>query len=237
MKFLLIAFAAFVFTSCSNADTTASGNPADSARLAIKDSLANIIKPTSLVLDSSVQRFMAFNKAMQFDSITNYIYPTVYKYIPKSQVIQGLSILKVLDGIELRMDSANVLRMDSVVRFSSGEAARMDYALKLIVTIRDSGIGKQISPQVRNMIVGALKSSLGTENVVYNDTSRTIAANIKRQAIAISDTVSKGWKFIALENNAELANILPAEIRDRYLIRSQPVDTSRRDTLKLRKPI
>ena len=236
MKYLMIAIAAIVFTSCSNSDTTAGGNPADSAQLARRDSLANITRPTPLVLDSSVQRFMAFNKAMQFDSITNYIYPTVYKYIPKSQVIQGLSILKVLDGIEIRMDSANVLHMDSVIRFSSGEAARIDYALKLVVTIRDSGLGKQVSPQVRNMVVGALKSSLGTENVIYNDTTRTIAANIKRQAIAISDTVSRGWKFIALENNAELANILPAEIRDRYLIK--PVtDTTRKDTSKMRKPI
>ncbi|MFN2458875.1 MAG: hypothetical protein ABR502_11805, partial [Chitinophagaceae bacterium] len=89
--------------------------------------------------------------------------------------------------------------------------------------------------QIRNMIIGALKSSLGAQNVTYNDTTRTMAATIQRQALAISDTVSRGWKFIALENNTQLRQIIPAEIADKFLNAAQPPvgDTIRRkDTAK-----
>lgn len=237
MKYLSLLVVLIAYMSCTNTDTTAGGKPIDSTQAAMRDSLANITRPTPFNLDSSVQRFLAFNKAMQFDSVANYIYPTVYKYLPKSQVVQGLSILKILEGIDIRMDSANVLRMDSIARFSSGEATRMDYVMKLSVIIRDTGIGKQVTPEVRNMIIGGLKSSLGTDNVRYNDTTRTIGAVINRQALAINDTVSKGWKFIALENNQHLRDIVPVEIRDRYLSTQPLRDTTKKDTFKMPKRI
>lgn len=230
MRIFFLVAAAALFSACSNSDTTSGGTPMDSAQAAQKDSLANITQPTPTNLDTSVQHFLAFNKAMQFDSAANYVYPAVYKYLPKSQVIQGLSILKVLEGIEIKVDSANVLHRDSIVKFSSGEAAKLDYALKLNVTIQDTGVGKQVTPQMRNMIIGALKSGLGAENVAYNDATRTIGATIKRQALAISDTSSKGWKFIALENNDQLRQIIPAEIANRYLGSTQ--STLPRDSMK-----
>ncbi len=231
MQYVLLLTTILFFASCSNADTNADGSSMDSLQAARRDSLANLTQPTSTDLNTSVQSFMYYNKVLQFDSVANYIYPAVYTHIPKNQVIQGLSILKVLDGIEVRMDSANILRMDTVTRFSSGEATRMDYVLKLSLVIQDTGVGKQVTPQVRNMFIGALKSSLGTENVSYNDTTRTIGAIIQRQALAISDTISKGWKFIPLENNAHLRQIIPAEIADLYLNTQQPGvgDTLRRN--------
>jgi hypothetical protein len=231
MQYLLFLAAILFFTSCTNADTNADGSSMDSLQAARRDSLANLTQTTSTDLNTSVQSFMYYNKILQFDSMANYIYPAVYKHIPKSQVIQGLGILEVLDGIEVRMDSANVLRMDTITRFSSGEAARMDYVLKLSLVIQDTGVGKQVTPQARNMFIGALKSSLGTENVTYNDTTQTIGAIIQRQALAINDTISKGWKFIPLENNAHLRQIIPAEIGDRFLNNPQPIagDTLRRN--------
>jgi hypothetical protein len=235
MKLSLFIFAVVLFTACTNTDTNADGSQMDSAQIARRDSLANLTLQTPTDLNASVQSFLAYNKAMQFDSVANYIYPTVYKYVPKSQVVQGLSILKILEGIELRVDSANVIRMDTVTRFSSGEATRMDYALKVSVAIADTGVGKQVTPQIRNMIINGLKSTLGAQNVLYNDTTKTIAATIQRQALAINDTVSKGWKFIALENNSNLRQIIPAEIADRFLNATQPTSADslrRRDSLK-----
>lgn len=222
MRYLLLVTAIVLFSACSDTDTNADGTTMDSAQLAKRDSMANVTRPTSNDLNTSVQSFMAFNKAMQFDSVANYIYPTVYNYLPKAQVIEGLSILKLLEGIDIRVDSANVLRMDSVTRFSSGEATRLDYVLKLAVTIQDTGVGKQVTPQVRNMLIGSLKSTLGARNVEYNEATRTIGATIQRQALAINDTVSRGWKFIALENNSHLRQIVPAEIADRFLSTYQP---------------
>lgn len=229
MRYLFLIAAVAAITSCTNADKNADGTPLDSAAKARRDSLANLTRPTPADLNTSVQNFLAYNKSMQFDSVANYIYPTVYKYIPKSQVIQGLSIIKILQGIELRMDSANVVRMDSVSRFSSGEATRLDYVLKISAAIQDTGVGKQVTPQVRNMIIGALQSSLGAQNVLYNESTRTITATIQRQALAISDTVSQGWKFVALENNNQLRQILPAEVADKYLGGNQPMPA---DSLK-----
>ncbi|MBD0332753.1 MAG: hypothetical protein ICV66_08860 [Chitinophagaceae bacterium] len=90
------------------------------------------------------------------------------------------------------------------------------------------------------MIIGTLKSSLGAQNVAYDNATRTIAATIQRQALAINDTISKGWKFIALENNAQLRQIIPAEIADRFLAAHPGIvgDTTRRnDTVKKPKGI
>lgn len=233
MKYISFIPLLVLFAACTGTDQNADGTPMDSAQAARKDSMLNLTMPTPADLTTSVRNFLAYNKAMQFDSAANYIYPTVYRYLPKSQVVQGLSILKVLEGIEIRMDSATVVRLDSVVKFSSGEAAKLAYALKLSVAISDTGVGKQITPQVRNMIIGGLQQSLGAQNVRYNDTTKTIGAVLNRQALAINDTVSKGWKFIALENNNQLRQIVPAEIADRFL---GPVpnatDSTRRDTTR-----
>jgi hypothetical protein len=176
MRNLIWLAAIALFTSCANSDTNADGSPLDSLEKARRDSLANLTRQTPDDLNTSVQNFLSFNKSMQWDSAANYVYPTVYKYVPKSQVVMGLNVLKVIEGIELRMDSANVLRLDTVSHFSTGQAARMDYVLKLSAIIHDTGVGKQVTPQMRNMIVGGLKSALGTQNVRYNDTTKTIFA-------------------------------------------------------------
>jgi hypothetical protein len=240
MRYLILFTVIAIFTACSGTDTNADGTTMDSAQIARRDSLANVTRPTPNDLNTSVQSFMSYNKAMQFDSVANYIYPTVYNYLPKAQVIEGLSILKLLEGIDIRVDSANVLRMDSVTRFSSGEATRLDYVLKLAVAIQDTGVGRQVTPQVRNMIISSLKSNLGAQNVEYNEATRTIGATIQRQALAINDTVSRGWKFIALENNANLRQIVPAEIADKFLSNSQsgsPDSLRRNDTANKRRTI
>lgn len=211
MRILNLSLALVFVIACQS-------KPDKAATVKTKDTVAKNIAavlPSATPLKDRIETYLQLNRELKFEALMDYIYPGLFKIVPRDQLVQAIGSVFNTPGLEVKMDSLALLSIDPVTQFSKGECTKFDYAIVLRLKI-DAPPGQPSAAQNKAALLQSLRSSLGTRDVAYDESTGYFTARAKKSALAINDDVSNGWKFMALENNAQLKSALPAEVVQKY---------------------
>ena len=153
----------------------------------------------------------------------NYTYPALFKLAPREQLEGFFKSFMATPGLEVHIDSLQLLSIDPVSTFSKGEVTKFNYRLLLRLRLTEQQGQQSWANAGRGTVINALKRALGTNDVRYDEKTKNYAARAIKSALAIKDDVSDNeWKFIALENNEQLKSVLPPEVAQKYFPQTAP---------------
>ncbi len=168
-------------------------------------------------LNERVRTYLQLNRELKFDTLMDYVYPGLFKLAPREQLEGILKSFFSTPGLEVQMDSLQLISIDPVTKFSKGEVSKFVYTLVTRMRFAEQQGQPPMTSENIRVIMNSLKRSLGTNDVTFNNQTKYFTARATKQALAIKDDVSGNeWKFMALENNQELRSVLPAELAQKY---------------------
>ncbi len=191
MMKLLFAVLVFVFYAC-NADKD---KPADGDK-----SLTS--------LEQRLDKYMKLNDDMKMDSLMDYIYPKLFEYVPRAELIKTMEDgFKTGDRV-VEIDSMVVEKLHPLFEMDGATYAKVDYSMVMNMQFRKRESNVEDSVEQGPLMDTMFAEKYGRENVVFNKEQNRLRIRMKSSMVAINDKYAKDWSFVNLSKESPITTKL-----------------------------
>jgi hypothetical protein len=191
MMKLLFAVLIFVFYAC-NSDK---GKPADGDN-------------TLSSLERRLDIYMKLNDEMKMDSLMDYIYPKLFEYVPRAELVKTMN-----DGFKsgdrvVEIDSMHVEKIHPLFEMDGATYAKVDYSMVMNMQFRKRVTNAEDSVDQGPLMDTMFAEKYGRENVIFNKELNRLRIRMKSSMVAINDKYAEDWSFVNLSMDSPLSNKL-----------------------------
>ena len=158
-------------------------------------------------LKSESQKMFDASLTLDFEKMLDFTYPKVFDIAPKDQMLEMMTNTFENDQMSIKLEKIDP-------KFSFGEIQKIDKQVfckfshdnKMKLIFKNDIAGSE------EMIVDMLKENTGASDVSYDDKTKSFNATLRVNVLAIADDLTKNnWKFITLEKDKAMLNMLLSE--------------------------
>ncbi|GHE52274.1 MULTISPECIES: hypothetical protein [Roseivirga] len=159
-------------------------------------------------IDSQVSQFLTLIKQRNYTQVLDFMYPPVFEHTSKKDMFQVFELLEQ-SGIELKFKNMEVLDKKALPTVKESKYALIKYNLEMELPLTTDDL-RGIAP----LLVPALQSNFGKENVVYNKSQNYINVKGQKFLMGIHDPKYNKWLFLIYDDSFKSAieKTIPAEV-------------------------
>lgn len=151
---------------------------------------------------------MELNKSLQFEKLMDYIYPKLFNFAPKEQLIEVFKSTFSGNGdITVEMDSLKTGTIHPAFTLEKGTYALVNYSMLMRMKIAKDDTEEK--PDEKNdFMLSYMKKQYGEKNVRFDNTTGKFVIRIVTSMVAIKDDLSPEWTFINFKIDHPIASKL-----------------------------
>ncbi len=161
-------------------------------------------------LKSDIESYKKATMNGDVDKLIDYVYPTVFKLMPKDVMIKQLKAA-YSSGMMPKINKMEIVKIYPIQKFDKGEFTTVDYTMNL--DMDSSKMPKEIKSKMLDM----LKSKLGSKSKVTQDDKNNLFHIEKFSTMYAIKEGNSSWKFIEKDQTKMLKTkkLLPAQIAEK----------------------
>ena len=148
-------------------------------------------------LKKRLDKYLELNKELKFTELMTYIHPSLFKLVPKEQLIEVFEKAYDNEAMHISIDSAAILLISPAFKYAGASYKKIDYSMKMGIYFKDTA--QLNDPSFRNLMITSLGSGFNDGAARYDSTTKTILINGKNVMMAIKDNDSAEWMFLGIE--------------------------------------
>lgn len=160
-----------------------------------------------------LNKFMQFNRDLDFENLMDYLYPKIFTIAPKEQFIEVFkSTFSGNEEVSVEMDSLQTGNISTLITVEKGSYYLIRYDMLLRMKLKKQGDDDQSG--ANSTMLATMKEQYGENNVRFDESSGKFVIKIQTSMVAIKDELSPEWTFL----NFEPEHPLSAKLLDEPVI-------------------
>lgn len=155
--------------------------------------------------------FFKFFNEEKWSGMTEMMYPKLFKFATKEQMIAGLNQMSE-NGMKMTVNSVNIYKVSNPIIEKNETFRKLSYRAKMKILIS----GEML--ESADLLKESFKESFGEKNVTYDKTINTFSINSDKALIAILGKDDSKWKYLEFnESQPELLqNLFPEGVYQKF---------------------
>lgn len=160
-------------------------------------------------IEAQFVRYTDFLVRKEFAKSADYINPSVFKFVPKAQLVAAMEEVFNNPAADLIIEEPAIVSIGDIKVINGNNFVKLQYSFYLSMRLTMEGEEKQDTALTKK----ALKAKYGQNNVTYNASTGTYRIFAVENVIANSVDKRK-WTFITVkeEQKSNLAKFIPKEL-------------------------
>ncbi len=161
-------------------------------------------------LKSELDSYKKATMSGDIDKIISYVYPTVFKLMPKEAMVNQLRVA-YKSGMMPKINKMEIVKIHPIEKFDKGSFSTIDYKMDLDMD------NSKMPQEVKSKMMEMLQNKMGANSKVTQDDKKNIFHIEKLSTMFAIKESNSGWKFIEKDQTKMLKTqkLLPAQIANK----------------------
>ncbi len=162
-------------------------------------------------LKERIDQYFIHNKNKDFDSIMEYIHPSMFRLVTKEQLIEAFRQSFSSETMDIGFDSLAIKDIGRDIVFEKAEYRKVNYLSRMYIILKNMEDLEEES--VIELLVDNLKSAFPGAEVKFNRERKSFDVNTIQLLLAIKEPESP-WNFIGIDKSKPefIKMLLPGEL-------------------------
>lgn len=180
-------------------------------------SITAFTQTTDQALNTRIQEYLAYNKALNFEKLMDYIHPKLFTIAPREAILQVFEQTFKSKEMQFTFDSMAVATVTPVFKFGGAEYRRVNYFAQMTIAMNKDSMDLS-NPEAAGIMRKAFAAGFPGKKVTMNVAKNAIVVSGTDVMFAIKDATVSDWMFLGYDRSkAELnRRLYPKPVRTHF---------------------
>ena len=167
------------------------------------------------VIGAKIDKFISLSNDKKWNEAFDMMYPKLFESVTKEELINMMAEMDA-SGVEINIPSHEIKSYSVVAIHENEKFVFVEYQANQTLKLSEELTANE---ETRGALMFNLRSSFGTNSVVFDEETKAFNIDANKSLFAIADKNTDNWYLI--ENNEEqkelLNHVIPANIQEKFL--------------------